>query len=142
MTPLLSLGPHIFEIAPLNFQEITRLTEAKWPTVPRFGQAPGRQFTGFGEDPITISGLLYPEELGGRQELEAVRLTQRAARPVIMMGWSSLITTAALVYGRVVILNVEDEQTSINRQGHGRRIEFSIEVAPVSGEGRPVGLFG
>jgi uncharacterized protein len=142
MTPLLALGPHVFEIAPLNFQAINRLTEAKWPAVARFGNAPGRQFTGYGEDPITISGLLYPDELGGRAELEAVRITQRAAQPVIMMGWSAQLSTAALIYGRVVILTVDDTQTSINREGHGRKIEFSIEVAPVGGSGRPVGLFG
>ena len=63
--PLLALGPHIFEIAPLNFQALERQTEALWPTVARFGQAPGRQFVGFGENRVTITGLLRPSEPGG-----------------------------------------------------------------------------
>ncbi len=139
--PLLALGPHIFEIAPLNFQEIERETEALWPAIPRFGNRPGRQFTGYGEDKIRISGLLYPDELGGRQEFEAIRATQAAATPVLMVGWAVASGTAARVYGRVVILRVSDRQSSINRQGYGRRLQFDIEVAPYSGGGSPVGIF-
>ncbi|WP_235912042.1 phage tail protein [Mesorhizobium xinjiangense] len=141
MTPLLALGPHVFEIAPLNFQEIERQTEAHWPAIARFGNRPGRQFTGYGEDMIRIYGLLYPDELGGREEFEAIRTTQAAARPVLMIGWSVSSSTKAKVFGRVVILRVSDRQSSINRSGYGRRLEFDIEVAPFHGDGKPVGFF-
>lgn len=141
-TPLLALGPHIFEIAPLNFQQIERGTEALWPTISRFGGRPGRQFTGYGDDRVSISGLLYPDEIGGRNEYEAIRATQAAALPVLMLGWATGLSIAASLFGRVVILNVKDTQSSINRQGYGRKIEFSIEVAPYHGDGKPVGLFG
>lgn len=140
--PLLALGSHIFEIAPLNFQEIERETAPKLPAIARFGARPGRQFTGLGEDPITISGLLFPEELGGRAELEAVRATQSSGQPVLMLGWAGSSGLAATVYGMVVILSVSDSQTRISRSGIGRRLSYSITVAPVSGAGRPVGLFG
>lgn len=139
--PLLALGPHVFEIAPLNFQKIERETTVNWPAIARFGQRPGRQMTGFGEDPISISGLLFPEELGGRAEFEALRATQAAARPVTMMGWATDAGQTARVYGLVVILSVRDTQTAINRDGLGRRIAYDIEVAPVGSGGKPVGLF-
>lgn len=140
--PLLALGNHMFEIAPLNFQKLDRETEAKWPAIARFGGRPGRQFTGYGEDPITISGLLYPDELGGRDEFEAIRVTQAAAMPVMMLGWAGETGLAARVFGRVVILKVRDSQTIINAAGLGRKLSFDIEVAPFVGGGRPVGLFG
>lgn len=138
--PLLSLGPHVFEIAPLNFQQIVRTTEAKWPAIARFGTYPARQFTGFGEDTITISGLLFPDEMGGRSEYEAIRLTQRAARPVPMMGWGGQ-GMSALLFGLVVIVTVSDQQTSINRDGQGRRLAYDVDVAPFHGAGKPIGLF-
>jgi phage protein U len=140
--PLLALGPHMFEIAPLNFQEIERETEAKWPAIPRFGGRPGRQFTGFGPDEIRIGGLLYPHELGGRDEYEAIRSSQAAAVPVLMIGWAASAGFAARVYGRVVILKVGDRQSRFGTDGQSRRIEFDITVAPFAGNGRPVGLFG
>jgi len=139
--PLLALGPHVFDIEPLNFQTIERTTEVLWPAVSRFGNRPGRQMTGYGEDPILISGLLYPDELGGRAELEALRATQAAALPVPMIGWAGN-GWAALMYGLVVILRIDDQQSFINRQGLGRRISFDIEVAPFPAAGKPLGLFG
>ena len=129
--PLLALGRHMFEIEPLNFQQLARETTVKFPAIARFGQRPVRQFTGFGEDPIRISGLLYPDELGGRAEYEAIRATQRAAEPVTMMGWSYADTSRAEVWGQVVILSVSDTQTRFNAAGHGRKLAFDIEVAPV-----------
>ncbi|WP_425086982.1 phage tail protein [Stappia sp.] len=137
--PLLALGRHVFEILPLNFQSIERETEARWPAVERFGRAPGRQFTGIGENPVTITGLLYPEEFGGRDEFEAIRATQMAATPVMMVGWTA--ETAGRVFGRVVIQRVFDTQSIISRAGQGRKLEFSIEVAPHAGDGAPGGLF-
>ena len=138
--PLLALGPHIFEIAPLNFQALERQTEALWPTVARFGQAPGRQFVGFGENRVTITGLLYPEEFGGRSEFEDIRATQAAARPVMMVGWGAS-GSAGRVFGKVVILSISDAQSIIARSGQGRRLEYMIEVAPHEGAGGSLGLF-
>ena len=136
---LLALGPHVFEIAPLNFQEIERQTEAKWATIPRFGGRPGRQFTGYGEDPVTISGLLFPDEMGGRDDYEAIRTTQAAATPVMLVGWAT--TSAARIYGRVAILKVTDTQSIISSEGYGRKLAFDIEVAPVPDGGGRIGLF-
>lgn len=129
--PLLGLGQHMFDIEPLNFQRLQRETTVKFPSISRFGQRPTRQMTGYGEDPIRISGLLYPDELGGRAEFEALRNTQARARPVTLMGWSAVISERAQVWGQVVIISITDTQTHINRAGHGRKLSFDIEVAPV-----------
>ena len=137
--PLLALGKHKFEIAPLNFQEIERITEAKWPATARFGARPGAQFTGFGEDPLTISGLLYPHEFGGLEELEALRATQAKRRPVMMMGWA--LSGAAKAFGKVVILKVADRQSAIDGKGRGRRVSFDITVKPHPGDARRQGGF-
>lgn len=139
MNPLLALGPHIFSIAPLSYQRLETTVEAKWPAISRFGTAPGRQFTGLGEDPITISGLMFPHELGGLAELDALRASVRAAKPVLMVGWAG--ATAARVLGEVVLLKVTDTAERIDRQGQPRKVSYDIEVAPFRNGGKPVGLF-
>lgn len=138
---LLALGSHIFQIDRLNYQQFARSTEAKWASIPRFGTYPGRQFVGYGDDTITISGLLFPDEFGDRSDYEAVRTTQRAANPVMLIGWADASSTVATIYGRVVILFVDDEQSAINRAGLGRKVSYTIEVAPFHDGGKPVGLF-
>lgn len=97
--------------------------------------------TGWASVSPARSGLLYPDEFGGRNEFEAVRATQLAATPVMMVGWSGS-GTRARIYGLVVILAVRDQQTSINADGFGRRVSYEIEVAPSGGGGKPIGLFG
>ena len=91
--PLLAIGPHKFEIEPLNYQSMEQEFEVKWPAISRFGARPGRQHTGFGEDPILISGVLYPETFAGsRQELNALiathneRIAARMDRVVRLTG--------------------------------------------------------
>jgi hypothetical protein len=126
--PLLALGDHIFEILPLNYQRIERETVAKWPAIARFGQRAARQFTGLGEDQLVISGLMCPEEFGGRDEYEAIRVTQGAGQPVMMAGMASW--SSARIFGRVVILTVSDAQHEIAPNGQGQILEFSVTVAP------------
>ena len=138
---LLALGPHIFQIDRLNYQQIERSVEAIWASIPRFGGAPGRQFVGYGDDSIILSGLLWPEEFGDRSDFEAVRTTLKAANPVLMIGWSDMTSTAATIYGRVIILRISDVQTIIGRDGLGKKVSYTIELAPYSDGGKPVGLF-
>lgn len=139
MQPLLALGPHVFEIAPLNYQRFERRSEVLFPTVPRFGQRPNRQHTGYGEDPVRIEGLLYPDEFGGRAEFDALRATQEAARAVLLMGWAG--PTSARLFGRVVILSIDDRQSSINAAGQGRKLAFDIALAPAPRAGSRWKLF-
>ncbi|MDG3575963.1 phage tail protein [Rhizobium sp. YJ-22] len=130
--PLLALGPHVFEIAPLNYQQLERDTSIKAPAIARFGGRPGRQVTGYGEDPITITGILYPDELGGREELAELRATQRAKRPVSMVGWSEDGTVKGKMLGQVLILSIKTTDSKINWQGQGGKVSYSINLVPVS----------
>ena len=88
---------------------------------------------------MTISGLLFPDEMGGRDDYEAIRATQAAATPVMLVGWATV--SAARIYGRVAILKVTDTQSIISREGYGRKLSFDIEVAPVPDGGGRIGLF-
>lgn len=137
MTALLALGPHIFEILPLNYQRLEKETVAEWASVPRFGTTSARQFTGLGDDSMRIDGLLFPHEFGGRAEFEAIRATQAAGVPVMMAGMGA--ATAVRIFGLVVILAVSDEQTHIGPDGQGRVLSFSIDLAPYGGS---LGGFG
>ena len=140
--PLLALGPHKFEIAPMSFQQLEDETIAEWKAIGRFGGRPGWQFTGFGEDPISISGLLYPYELGGRDAIDALRETQRQKAPVLMIGWSTDERAAAKVFGRVAIRSVRRTQTNIDAFGQGRKIAFDIGLVPIGDDaGAAAGWF-
>lgn len=137
--PLMALGPNIFSVLPLNYQRLERETEARWTSVPRLGVRPARQFVGFGDDPLVISGVLFPEEFGGRLQFEAIRATQALGLPVMMIGFGT--ESLGRVWGKVVILRIRDSQEEIGADGAGQVLTYDIEVAPYPDD-RPGGEFG
>ena len=76
---------------------------------------------------MTISGLLFPEAIGGRADYEAIRATQGLGIPVTLVGMGS--SASARPFGKVVILSVSDTQTLIGPDGQGRILSFYIDVA-------------
>lgn len=90
---------------------------------------------------MTISGLLFPHEFDDREAFEALRATQAAAEPATLMGWVIGTGTAAQLFGRVVILKIDDTQSRIGQDGLARRIAYTLTLAPFRGAGKPVGLF-
>lgn len=130
---MLALGDHVFEVIGLNYLELVRQTEARWPAQPRFGGQTARQFTGLGENPIRLRGTLFPEELGGRNEYEALRATQIKGEPVMMVGMEN--DNEGRIHGRVVILTIEEIQDYIGPSGVGRRWQYEIELAPYPEDG-------
>ncbi len=123
MSALLALGPHIFEIAPLNYQKLQKKSAFRHAEMARLAREPARQFVGPGSATVSISGLMFPDSLGGYEEYRAVERTARTGRPLMMVGGTGL------VFGRVVILSVSETHQVIGARGAPAKLEFSIEVA-------------
>lgn len=140
MIPLLALGPHIFEVLPLTLQKISERTQINWPANARFGSTSARQFTGLGEDTLTIEGLLFNEEFGGYEQYLALKLTARAGEPVDLVGWGGS-GAYGLIIGAVCILEVGAAHEVIGADGIGRKIAFNVECGALGDEAGG-GLFG
>jgi phage protein U len=138
--PVLAIGPHIFASLPLSLQKITEKTKANWPAVGRFGIGPARQFTGRGEDEFEIEGLYFDQEWGGHSEYMALKATQAAGQPVELLG-AAAGGDGASVFGTVVILEVGATHEHIDFSGIGRKVTFSVKLAPFGGDGAFGGLF-
>jgi len=136
---LMLLGPHIFTVAGLSFQKLTEEFAADWAVMPRFGGSPGLQFTGFGEDTKTISGVMFPQEFNSRAQIDAVTATIRAALPVPFISWASGLAMAAAIHGQVVIKAIRREHDYINRFGQPGRITYSLDLQPFIDGGKPLG---
>ena len=60
---MMALGMFVFSLPTLAYQDLQRQTSWRHPSSSRVGSRPARQFTGAGDDTITLSGLLLPELL-------------------------------------------------------------------------------
>jgi phage protein U len=139
MNTYLKIGPHGFSILPMSYQTLGTKTGIHLPAINRFGNDDVRQFTGRPSPEFTIDGLLFPKELGGKDEYDAMRVTQARGQAVMMIGLAASIGTS---FGRVMIENVSDTQEEIDIDGLGKMVKFSVSIAGVPGTfGTPGGLF-
>lgn len=121
-TVMMQLGEYQFAIAAAAYQELRRTSEWRWPSQDRFGQRPVLQFTGPGEDSISLQGVIFPEWNGGTGQLDAMRgmADQGEALPLVDGNGSSM--------GQWVIASIEEGQTVFAGNGVPRRQEFTMQL--------------
>ncbi len=76
---------------------------------------------------MSISGLLFPESIGGYGQYQALEATASLMRPLMM------VSGFGHVFGLVVITKVGQTHKHIGARGMPRMIEFEIEVKKQGG---------
>jgi uncharacterized protein len=128
MAALLQLGAHQFEVAPLSYSQLQSRAEFRWPALDRLGREPALQFLGPGEKRITISGLIFPEAIGGWNRFRAFERSANAGQPMLM------VLGTGHIFGRVVITAIGEVHDHIGYAGLPRKLSFDIEVARYGGD--------
>lgn len=120
---LLSIGMFIFGIDRPTYQELQRRRDWKWEGSPRFGARDALQFTGPGDDTITINGLLVPEiGAGGYADIE--KLCEMADSGEIQ----DVVLGDGTVLGQFVIVAVDDREQDIMLGGRARLYDFAVDL--------------
>ncbi|MFM0244253.1 phage tail protein [Paraburkholderia sediminicola] len=122
---LMSLDQFVFGLNTASFHELQRRTSWKHPTTARVGARNARQYTGQGDDTITLTGLLTPNQFGTLQSLVTLRSMANAGDAYV------LVDGAGRVYGAFIIEGINEGQTLHMQDGTPRRVEFTIELARV-----------
>lgn len=120
---LMALDQFVFGLETLAFQELQRQTQWKHRTTSRVGARDARQFTGPGEDTITLTGLLTPELTGTLSSLQDLRQMADAG------GAYAMVDGAGTVYGAYVIEGLNEGQSLHYSDGTPRRVEFTLTLA-------------
>lgn len=121
-TVMMTLGGYKFGISTAAYQELTRITEWRWPVQERFMQGQALQYVGPGGDTITLPGVIYPEYRGGFGQLNSMRITANNGQPL------TLISGDGVVMGRWVIERLEEKQMVFGANGHPRKQEFTLNL--------------
>ena len=119
---LLSIGMFIFGTDTISYQELERRTEWRWAGTARYGARDALQFTGPGEDTITLNGVLVPEVAGRYGDLELLR----------EMGDSGQVQDVVLgngsVLGQYVITAADHREQNIMKGGRARKYDFAVDL--------------
>jgi phage protein U len=119
---MMTLGGFQFGINTAAYQELVRSTEWRWPAQDRFGLPPALQFTGPGNETISLPGVIYPEWRGGAGQIEAMRSMAALGDPVAM------VSGGGAYLGMWVIEGIEEKQGVFGDAGVPRKQEFTLKL--------------
>ena len=122
---MMSLGLFVFSLQTASYQELQRVTNWRHPSNSRVGDSPAYQFTGKGEDVITLKGTIAHELTGNRTPLELVRQMANTGKAY------TLIEGTGKIYGLVVIDDLDETRSVLFRDGAARKTEFTLKLTIV-----------
>lgn len=119
---MMALGVFVFGLETLAYQEFQRQTQWRHASTSRIGAQPARQFTGRGDETLTLPGVLLPGLAGVALSLDALRFMADTGK-----AWP-LVEGTGRLYGAWVIESLQETRTLFFRDGAARRIEFSLAL--------------
>jgi uncharacterized protein len=132
---LYMLGTLVIDTSPFSIDRMERNTDASIATKAVMGGLQPKEFTGEGDDEITISGQILPWKIGGMNELATVDEMRRAGTRFPLLrgdGWRP---------GWFVITKVSESHTEIMRDGVGFVVAHRITMIKTeadSGDGQQI----
>jgi phage protein U len=114
-----------------NFQTLQRDSQYTWASADRLSRDPAMQFTGPGEENISVDGAMYPYHFGGLSTLQRLRDAGRAGKPMILARFYPLTDPAGYGsenLGNFVIKRVRTAESRIGVQGIAHKIDFTLEL--------------
>jgi phage protein U len=122
---MMAIGMFVFGMHTVAYQELQRKTEWRHASSSRVGENPARQFTGRGDDTLTLPGKLYPELCGSALSLDLLRQMANTGK-----AWP-IIEGTGRVMGLWTIDSISETKTLFFSDGAARSIEFNLELTRV-----------
>ncbi len=119
---MMALGLFLFEIGTMPYQELTRSQSWNHAETMRFGARPVSQFTGPGNDSISLSGALYPGYIGTYSAIDTIRAMADAGEDYV------LLDGLGNVLGSFYIPSLEVKTTTFFVDGVARRADFTLTL--------------
>ncbi|MES2173281.1 MAG: phage tail protein [Pseudomonadota bacterium] len=122
---LMALGMFLFEIGTLPYDEMQRKTDWQHVRSARVGARDATQFTGPGDETISLSGAVYAEIADGRVSLDDLRSMADDGEAL------PLVDGTGTVYGNFIITAIDERHAFMMADGRARRIDFGIDLLRV-----------
>lgn len=119
---MMKLGDYVFSIQTAAYDRLVREASFNWVSQPRAGRIPAVQFTGAGDETITLSGLIYPGFNAGADQIQNMRAQGAKGEPL------SMVDGNGYNWGRWAITKVREGQSYIDDRGAPRKQAFTISL--------------
>ena len=119
---MMALGGFRFSIPTAAYNDFRRSTSWRWPSQPRVGRAPAKQYVGPGEDSLELGGVIYPHYQGGLKQIDAMREQANTGEPLM------LVDGLGNVWGKWCILSIEETQKRFLNNGAPLKKTFRLRL--------------
>lgn len=123
---MLALGSYRFSVDAAAYQDLVRSRSWEWTEQPLIGGFPSMQLTGKSAPAITMAGVIYPEHLGGYEQVGLMMEEADKGTPLDLLSFTN--DSAGVSLGQWVITSVIDRQREFRANGAPRAIEFTINL--------------
>ena len=122
---LFALGMFVFEMGTALPDALTRNRDWRHARTERFGVLSASQYTGPGEDKITLSGTLVPEIAGSYSAITTLAAMADAGEAY------TFVNGVGTVFGQFTIDRLEEKWSNLIDVGLPRVIGFTVELSRV-----------
>ncbi|MDC7683265.1 phage tail protein [Asticcacaulis sp. BYS171W] len=119
---MMALDLFVFELASLPYQELAKRLEWRHAQAERFGARPASQFVGPGAHKVTLSGALYPGEVGSWSALSTIEAMADTGEAYL------LISGTGVVLGEFFIRSLDTRESIFFVDGVARKADFTLEL--------------
>ncbi len=122
---LMAFGMFVFELSSLAPDDLQRKANWSHARSPRIGARDATQFTGPGEEVISLSGSTYAEIADGRVSIDNLRELAATGEA------QTLVAGNGTVFGCFVIEKLDERHSWLMADGTPMRIDFAIDLLRV-----------
>ncbi|WP_432786938.1 hypothetical protein AAEX37_01003 [Oligella sp. MSHR50489EDL] len=122
---MMALGFFIFSIHTSAYQSLEKNSTWNHPSNSRVGRRDGFQYTGPGDETITLNGWFSPQVKGSAFSLDFLEEMANTGKAYV------LISGTGRVYGSYVIESLKQTHEYFYKNGRSRRIEFSLQLKKI-----------
>ena len=122
MNTLYTIGPLKVQIAPFNAHEVSQSGSTDYAAKPVVGAEPPLEFVGEGSNELSLSGRIFPHQLGGLSEVDQLEQMRRSGKPQFVMRGDGK------PFGWYAITAVSLRSSYLDAHGIGKLVEVSISL--------------
>ena len=124
---MIALGGYRFSVNTAAHQTIAKKYAYRWASQARLEKTPAKQFTGLGDETIELSGTIYPNYLGGLDQIENMKKEAGKGKPLL------LTDGLGNVWGQFVVTEISESNSLFFANGIPQKIDFRINLLKYGG---------
>ena len=122
---LMCWGGSVFEAGAMAFDKLARQTKARWKDHEIIGRRPAGQYLGPDKQPLTISGVTFPNDDGAGPAAQVIALGNACEAGEV----HCLVTGSGSVSGPFRLEEIDPEETYHDANGSPQRVAYNLTFA-------------